>query len=423
MKQEARLRQTTINNKPPPKPTAKVLKPRKPRTVPPKDLDVSITVGIAGEDVSGETYDRLALFIQEKAKMGIISFERGDSHLLLHIQGMISISCSSTTTLKKDIREAIGWMDNGPLGGSICVRSLKDKGLHTIIGIIGYCLKDEKEEHFRVFTKNISENQMQEGRRMHWIHGASEFKNRLQLTPTNVLTRALQFRKYRARSPVGTTFTKCLKEMIHTGQFIPGLRWMTIPTLSPEMTIKRTEKLWRSCVAPETITISDIYEIFFGYTRVDRYYNSLQPHEMKIADARTGNLKRDPFDEIPSPLQHDEEDNDEHEEDEPEDRQQPAAEDSDRKPTPPRPNTPRVRTKADDDECEEYIDMDAYPLEDKSREEVMQELLGSGYNCLYRRTKVKKPPKPNDRDIPGRRSSMPMPTSGPIERPTQSMQT
>ncbi|KAL3696750.1 hypothetical protein R1sor_010826 [Riccia sorocarpa] len=189
MKQEARLRQTTINNKPPPKPTAKVLKPRKPRTVPPKDLDVSITVGIAGEDVIGETYDRLALFIQEKAKMG--------------------------------------------------------------------------------------------------------------------------------------------------------------------------------------------------------------------------NLKRDPFDEIPSPLQHDAEDDDEHEDDEvkrdtePEDYQQPAAEDNDRKPTPPRPSTPRARTKEDDDECGEYIDMDTYPLDDKSREEVMQELLGSGYNCLFRRTKVKNPPKPNDRDIPG----------------------
>ncbi|KAL3677316.1 hypothetical protein R1sor_027264 [Riccia sorocarpa] len=36
-----------------------VLKPsRKPRTVPLKDLDVSITVGISGEDVKGETFDK-----------------------------------------------------------------------------------------------------------------------------------------------------------------------------------------------------------------------------------------------------------------------------------------------------------------------------------------------------------------------------
>ncbi|KAL3699326.1 hypothetical protein R1sor_017348 [Riccia sorocarpa] len=42
-----------------------------------------------------------------------------------------------------------------------------------------------------------------------------------------------------------------------------------------------------------------------------------RPHEMKIADVRTGNLKRDPFDEIPSPL-----DDEDDEEDEADDRNQ-----------------------------------------------------------------------------------------------------
>ncbi|KAL3691585.1 hypothetical protein R1sor_005236 [Riccia sorocarpa] len=88
---------------------------RKPRTVTAKDLDLSITVGKAGEDVSGETFDKLADFIDKNAKMGIISFERGDDHLLLHIQGMISIKSSSTRMVNAQIRQAIGWEDDGPL--------------------------------------------------------------------------------------------------------------------------------------------------------------------------------------------------------------------------------------------------------------------------------------------------------------------
>ncbi|KAL3690310.1 hypothetical protein R1sor_016619 [Riccia sorocarpa] len=202
--------------------------------------------------------------------------------------GMISIKSSSVRMLKQEIRKAIGWLEDGPLGGSICIKSLRDKGLHTIVGIIGYCLKDEKEEHFRMFQKNVTDRQMEEGRRMHGIYGASEFKNRLQLTPMNVLTCALQFRKYRAKSPVSTSFRKCLRQMIHSGQYIPALKWTSMPTLSPHKTIKRTEKLWTACVSPETITMNDIDEIFFGYRRKPRYWNFSHPTEHMIADVRSG---------------------------------------------------------------------------------------------------------------------------------------
>ncbi|KAL3684223.1 hypothetical protein R1sor_002245 [Riccia sorocarpa] len=212
--------------------------------------------------------------------------------------------------LKQEIRKAIGWAEEGPPGGSICIKSLRDKGLHTIVGIIGYCLKDEKEEHFRVFHKNVTERQMDEGRRMHGIYNASEFKNRLQLTPMNVLTRALQFRKYRARSPVPTTFRKCLKQMIQSGQYIPALKWTSMPTLSPHKTIKRTEKLWTACVAPEKITIHDIDEIFFGYRSKERYWNFSHPTKHMIADARTGRKppEDDSDDDPMSPLEADDTD-------------------------------------------------------------------------------------------------------------------
>ncbi|KAL3685959.1 hypothetical protein R1sor_003981 [Riccia sorocarpa] len=369
LKQAAQLKQTTIDKKPSPKPPAKLKGPakvptvRKPRTMTPKDLDISLTVGIPGEDVSNETFEKLVAFVEEKARMRIICFERGDAHLLLHIQGMLSIKSSSMRMLKQEIRKAIGWAEDGSLGGSICVKSLKDKSLHTVVGIIGYCLKDEKEAHFRMFKKNITEVQMEEGRRMHWIHGASEIKNRLQLTPKNVLTRALQFRKYRAKSPIATTFRKCLKQMLRSGQFIPALKWISMPTLTPAETIKRTEKLWKACVSPDTVTMNDVDHIFFGYNRPDRYFSSTHRTELMLADARNGDVKPNPLhdDDMPELTAPDSDDNDD-------------TDDNDNSPDPlpnrldPAPG-PQQRMEAvirhptnatEDEDCKEIIDIDAW---------------------------------------------------------------
>ncbi|KAL3685918.1 hypothetical protein R1sor_003940 [Riccia sorocarpa] len=52
-------------------------KPRKVRRVSEKDMDISLTVGVPGEDITGVTFDRLALYMEENVRMGIIAMERG----------------------------------------------------------------------------------------------------------------------------------------------------------------------------------------------------------------------------------------------------------------------------------------------------------------------------------------------------------
>ncbi|KAL3687070.1 hypothetical protein R1sor_013379 [Riccia sorocarpa] len=396
LKRQARMKQKTIpetmanptkiaetmtdpSNKPPAQKTNQAAagpsKPtRKPRTVAPKDLDLSITVGIAGEDVSGEIFDKLAQFIDKNAKMGIISFERGDAHLLLHIQGMISIKSSSIRMVKAQIRQAIGWEDDGPLGGSICIKSLRDKGLHTIVGIIGYCLKDDKEEHFRFFQKNITDKQMEEGKRMHSIYGASAIKNR-----------------------------KCIREMISCGQYIPALKWISMPTQSPDL-IKRAEKLWTSCIAPETITIKDIDEIFFGYRRPEQYARFTHPTEMMLADAIHG--RKFDSDRVEYHTDDDELTTDPNiapkpppdTDDEP--TAQPTTKPGDMK---PEPDTSMYEgfneEKGGDDDCQEIVDT-GFVKEGHNPNEVAKGLVESGSPILMRVTK-KQFMQLNEQDIPG----------------------
>ncbi|KAL3683672.1 hypothetical protein R1sor_001694 [Riccia sorocarpa] len=182
-------------------------------------------------------------------------------------------------TAKENQTGTSGWDDDCPIGASICAKSVKNSGLHTFTGLIGYCLKDEKEEHFRMYQKNISEQQMEERRMRHVIYEAIEYKNRLEITPNNVLARALQFRKYRAHSPVSISFVGCLREMMNCGQYLTALRWLLVPLVC----MSRAEKLWQMACSPDGVSVADVKEVYFSYVVPERYFSrSSHPGELQI---------------------------------------------------------------------------------------------------------------------------------------------
>ncbi|KAL2613580.1 hypothetical protein R1flu_025272 [Riccia fluitans] len=243
---------------------------KKPRRVPEKMLDVSLTIGIPGENVDKKLFDLLVNWLEHRAEIAVLVLERGDAFLQLHLQGMLRAKSSSMTILKREIKEVIGWQWNLPVGGSVCLKSLREKGLHTVIGLIGYCLKDEGAPHFRFYSKNITEEQKAEGRRMHSIYGVSEYKHKLELTPANILGRALQFRKYRVKNPVSITFRRCIAEMLRSGQYIPAFRWLT----SAKISRLRAERIWHACTTPDSVEVADVETIFFGLETPARYFET-----------------------------------------------------------------------------------------------------------------------------------------------------
>ena len=46
---------------------------------------------------------------------------------------------------------------DGSKGIVVLCKKLTGKGLHTYIGLIGYCLKDSAQPHFRLVKHNISQ--------------------------------------------------------------------------------------------------------------------------------------------------------------------------------------------------------------------------------------------------------------------------
>ncbi|KAL3692047.1 hypothetical protein R1sor_005698 [Riccia sorocarpa] len=196
LKQLARQRSAVEMPPPPPPEKAKTSRPttsiRKPTV--PKLLNVSMTVGIAGEDVPAETFDRLSAYLEQNAKMVIMAFERGDAHLLLHIQGMFSMMATSTRKIKDNIRTAID----------------------------------------------------------------------------------------------------CL-------------RWACMKPMSPY----RVEKIWQACTAPESVNNTDVDHILYGRSDNDKYWNSMNPMELMLADARELQVHAG-YNMKPPPLQDDDNDNGEH---------------------------------------------------------------------------------------------------------------
>ncbi|KAL3698485.1 hypothetical protein R1sor_012561 [Riccia sorocarpa] len=72
------------------------------------------------------------------------------------------------------------------------------------------------------------------------------------------------------------------RNMIRSGQYMPGLKWATMKPMSQ----LHVERIWQACVAPETITITDIDYILFGNSHNDRYFSSSHRMELLIAEPR-----------------------------------------------------------------------------------------------------------------------------------------
>ncbi|KAL3695828.1 hypothetical protein R1sor_009904 [Riccia sorocarpa] len=293
LKQKARAKKATTipeafgipspqQNAPGPKnvPQKKKSEAPKSRRVPPKQMDVSLTVGQVGADVEATVFDKLALYIEREAKLGLIAFERDDTNLQLHIQGVMTIVASSVRSIKIDILKEIGWDVQAPVGGVVCVKSVKNQGLHTVTRLIGYCLKDEDQDHFRMYCTNVTEQQMEEGKKRHILFGASGYKNRLELSLHNLLGRALQFRRYRCKNPLSLSFRGCIQEMIHSGQYLPALKWVVMPTVSKLF----AERKWLAAVSPEAMSMADIDHVFFNVQQPERYYSEHGMEEMFAED-------------------------------------------------------------------------------------------------------------------------------------------
>lgn len=78
-----------------------------------------------------------------------------------------------------------GWDKNKPPSGLVICKSLSEKGFHTFHGLIGYSMKDVKQDHFYTIDYNIAIEDIVLGMEQLALHGPKECKPRILLTQCN----------------------------------------------------------------------------------------------------------------------------------------------------------------------------------------------------------------------------------------------
>jgi hypothetical protein len=76
---------------------------------------------------------------------------------------------NSLPMLNKKIKICLCWDVNSMTGHLVLPKKLRDEGLAAFLGMVGYCMKDNREEHIGFVDQNVSLDDMIEGIMEHGV--------------------------------------------------------------------------------------------------------------------------------------------------------------------------------------------------------------------------------------------------------------
>jgi len=88
-----------------------------------------------------------------------------------------------------------------------------------------YCIKDKGEEHFQCVHRNVTDEQI-EGIEEYIKYGTPFAKNKIVLTHTNLMKRAMMYCRYKLRKQLGSILPSTLLPMLRPGQYMPSSSWV-----------------------------------------------------------------------------------------------------------------------------------------------------------------------------------------------------
>jgi hypothetical protein len=235
--------------------------------------------------------------------------ERGSTEENLHWQCVMSAKLGIHQRSLHSLIKRVFWgPGKPPRYAHVRVVALTHKGeLHTFGGMVGYCAKDMDEPYFKCVAKGDSLELLKMGRDIHLAFGAggtylgastiratnfrlflaffcfyfnsflplptsfisfiADLKGRCALHPENIMTRAYIFwKQHLARTRAGCTFFEVLEEMLKTGKFYPGYKWLEGRS---KLEDEQVEALWKIMVKPKSMKAERewIYATFYKDVR------------------------------------------------------------------------------------------------------------------------------------------------------------
>lgn len=172
------------------------------------------------------------------------------------------------------LKSCLGWGKEWPVGAMVMCRKLRNKGLHTFIGMIGYCIKDSDQSHFQTIDHNITAATTADialSLEQYSLYGKEESKNRVVLIMTNIVDRVFQWRRFNGKHPLVVDFNKDLYDMIKTGKYYPSASWV-VGVSGRGYEPYRMQSLYKMMVCPVDTSrthISNVFEMPDIYKQLD----------------------------------------------------------------------------------------------------------------------------------------------------------
>lgn len=224
-------------------------------------FEVSITVSVGGVDIDRRLLVNMQAFLAERANAGKCSLERGGAAFHLHLQMVARLQSKTLIAISRLVKVYLGWDSAEPVGGMVMCMKLANKGLHTFIGLLGYCMKDACKEHFETVDHNVTASDISLGLEQYALHGQEENKNRVVLTMHNLVERVFMWRKFSCKHPLQVDFSRDIYEMLKTGRYYLAATWVT-GTYGRGYEPYRMQSLYKILVFPRDISRQDVSNVF-----------------------------------------------------------------------------------------------------------------------------------------------------------------
>lgn len=146
-------------------------------------------------------------------------------------------------------------------------KGLTGKGLHTELGMIGYCLKDAGRPGFDArMSESITQEVKDAARNQYLLYGNVTSKGRAALSPRNILEKAYTF-MITNNLPKTMTLQSVIACMHSHGLFFPSYNFVN--TNTGALNLQRANAAFRLTHAEaDTLLLDDLAEVYFGGIRV-----------------------------------------------------------------------------------------------------------------------------------------------------------
>jgi hypothetical protein len=238
----------------------------------------SVTLVRLRGDVTDGEVDRVRGWFIIHGTRWYLGVEHGSVEFRRHMQCVLETEeFASAISVNRALKHVLGW--DGIRNCRVCIKTLKQTGLHTFLGMVGYCSKDQydnnPEKPFVSFHSGLSNEEFKRARDQ-YLHWGKPNKNRSELTPANLMDKATLFATVKMRGVRAPDFAKTVGTMLNTGQYFLSSQWAKPnSSLDPDA----AALVWKARTNMGAFTGEDLGKVLFRQESY-RYYR--EPSDLDL---------------------------------------------------------------------------------------------------------------------------------------------